>query len=118
MVIFVLKIGFRIVKRRKALKQIGLGLSAGFVMPHLLTSCKEDPGPEVPFDGTVAIIGAGPAGLYTADILRAKGIDVVIYEATSQGGGRVKSLRNQTGYESLFGASTPLDFGSDFPLEI
>lgn len=105
-------------KRRKAIKQIGLGLSAGLIAPHFLSSCgKKDPGPEVPFDGTVAIIGAGPAGLYAADILRAKGIDVVIYEASGQSGGRVKSLRNQTDFESLYGDSKPLDFGSDFPLE-
>lgn len=96
-----------------------MGLSAGLIAPQFLSSCgKEDPGPEVPFDGTVAIIGAGPAGLYAADILYAKGISVVIYEASGQCGGRVKSLRNQTDFESLYGSATPLDFGSDFPLEI
>ena len=107
------------VKRRKAIKQIGLGLSAGLIMPQFLASCsKVDPGPEVPFDGIVAIIGAGAAGLYVADILRAKGIEVAIYEATNQGGGRVKSLRNQIDFQSLYGSSTLLDFGVDFPLEM
>ena len=96
-----------------------MGLSAGLIMPQFLASCKkDDPGPEVPFDGTIAIIGAGAAGLYVADILHAKGIDVVIYEASSQIGGRVKSLRNQVDYQQIYGTPTALDFGSDFPLEL
>jgi uncharacterized protein with NAD-binding domain and iron-sulfur cluster len=61
-----------------------------------LSSCKkDDPGPEVPFEGTVAIIGGGAAGLYAADILGSKGINVIIFEAGNQLGGRVRSLRNQ-----------------------
>ena len=78
-----------LVKRRKALKQIGVGLSAGMFMPQFLASCKkEDAGPEVPFNGNVIVIGAGAAGLYAADILRIKGINVTVLEAASQPGGR------------------------------
>lgn len=98
-------------KRRKAIKSIGLGLTAGLWLPSALSSCKkDDPGPEVPFDGTVAIIGGGAAGLYTADILSSKGINVIILEANNQLGGRVRSLRNQ--HEILVQTT------ADFPVEL
>lgn len=101
-------------KRRKALQRLGLGLSAGLVMPQYLISCKkDDPGPEVPFDGTVAIIGAGAAGLYAADILRAKGVKVIVLEASSQAGGRIKSLRNQTNIPSQSIADFPVELGAE-----
>jgi monoamine oxidase len=99
------------VKRRKAIKSIGLSLTAGLWLPSALSSCKkDDPGPEVPFDGTVAIIGAGAAGLYAADILSSKGIKVIILEAGSQLGGRVRSLRNQR--------EVPVQTSADFPVEL
>lgn len=102
------------VKRRKVLKQLGLGLSAGWVMPHLLTSCsKDDPGPEIPFDGNVVIIGAGAAGLYAADILNAKGIQVKILEAAGQVGGRIRSLRNQPDLINISAADFPVELGAE-----
>ncbi|MFM9838512.1 MAG: flavin monoamine oxidase family protein [Cyclobacteriaceae bacterium] len=103
-------------KRRKALKQIGIGLSAGMFMPQFLASCKkENAGPEIPFNGNVIVIGAGAAGLYAADILRIKGINVTVLEAASQPGGRVRSLRNQTNvqYQTFSTASQ-----ADFPVEL
>ncbi len=103
-------------ERRKALKQLGLGLSGGILLPRYLMSCtKDDPGPEVPYDGNVIVIGAGAAGLYAADILRVKGIKVTILEASSQPGGRIRSLRNQTDvqYQSFNNASQ-----ADFPIEL
>ncbi|MCE2894091.1 MAG: FAD-dependent oxidoreductase [Flammeovirgaceae bacterium] len=103
-------------ERRKALKQLGLGLSGGILLPRYLMSCtKDDPGPEVPYDGNVIVIGAGAAGLYAADILRVKGIKVTILEASSQPGGRIRSLRNQTDvqYQSFNTASQ-----ADFPIEL
>jgi monoamine oxidase len=83
-------------KRREALKYLGFGLSSSMLgSATVLTSCKkDDPGPEVPFEGTVVIIGAGAAGLYAADILTSKGINVTVLEATDRIGGRLKSLRN------------------------
>jgi monoamine oxidase len=104
------------VKRRKALEHLGFGLSAGMILPSLLASCqKDDPGPEVPYDGNIIIIGAGAAGLYAADILRIKGINVTVLEASSQPGGRVRSLRNQTDvqYQTFSNASQ-----ADFPIEL
>ncbi len=103
-------------ERRKALKQLGLGLSGGILLPSYLMSCsKDDRGPEVPYDGNVIVIGAGAAGLYAADILRVKGIKVTILEASSQPGGRIRSLRNQTDaqYQSFNTASQ-----ADFPIEL
>lgn len=102
------------VKRRKAIKHIGLGLSAGLALPSFLTSCsKDDPGPEVPFDGNVVVIGAGASGLFAADILRSKGIQVTILEAGSQAGGRVRSLRNQKELVNLSAADFPVELGAE-----
>jgi monoamine oxidase len=85
------------VKRRSVLKKIGLAASVGSILPSLpgwLSSCKpEDPLPEIQYDGVVAIIGAGAAGLYVGDILQSKGINVKIFEASAKAGGRLKSLR-------------------------
>lgn len=101
-------------KRRKLLKQLGFGLSGGLLLPHLLSSCsKEDPGPEVPFDGDVVVIGAGAAGMYAADILNAKGIKVRILEAGDQIGGRVRSLRNQKDLVNLSVADFPVELGAE-----
>lgn len=101
-------------KRRKALKQIGVGLSAGLWMPGLLVSCKkDDPGPEVQYDSTVVIIGAGAAGLAAADILNAKGINVVVLEASNQLGGRVRSLRNQKEILVQTAADFPVELGAE-----
>ncbi len=101
-------------KRRKAIKQIGLGLSAGLVVPSWLSSCKrEDPEPEVKFDGVVAIIGAGAAGLYAADILNARGVSVMVFEAGNQMGGRIRSLRNQQNLEFESISDFPVELGAD-----
>ncbi len=101
-------------KRRKALQRLGLGLSAGLVMPQLISSCKKDnPGPEIKYDGTIAVIGAGAAGLYAADILRSKGIDVIVLEASGVMGGRIKSLRNQTNIPSQSIADFPVELGAE-----
>jgi monoamine oxidase len=110
------------VKRRKALKSLGLGLSAGLLMPEFLASCKKDsPGPEVSYAGTVAVVGAGAAGLYAADILRSKGVKVVVLEASAQSGGRIKSYRAPGDADVptasfLFVAGQPSI--ADFPLEL
>lgn len=96
-------------KRRKAIQNIGLGISAGLTLPTWLSACKqEDPGPAIKYDGVIAIIGAGAAGLYVADILQTKGLKVVLYEASNRVGGRVHSIRQ---FEE-----NPLN--SDFPTEL
>lgn len=102
-------------KRRKLLKQLGWGLSAGWALPPLMTACEssDELGPEVPFDGNVVVIGAGAAGLYTAEILNAKGIKVTLLEASGQVGGRIRSLRNQPDLVNISVADFPVELGAE-----
>ena len=101
-------------KRRKALKNLSVGLSAGLWIPGLLTSCKkDDPIPEVQYDGVVVIIGAGAAGLFAADILNSKGVKVIVLEASNQLGGRVRSLRNQKELTVQTAADFPVELGAE-----
>ncbi|HTF17276.1 MAG TPA: NAD(P)/FAD-dependent oxidoreductase [Chryseolinea sp.] len=105
--------------RRALLKNLGFGLSASLVLPPLLSACQnEDPAPKTAYDGTVAIVGAGAAGLYAADILKAKGIKVVIFEASDRVGGRVRSLKSsdRPSQSLIFTSQTQL--GNDFPIEL
>jgi monoamine oxidase len=108
------------VKRRIALKQIGLGVSAGIVLPSWLTACSSDgdPKPNVPTDAQVVIIGAGAAGLYAADILQTKGIKVTVLEASNRVGGRVRTLKlsDKPSQSLLF--TSPSLLSSDFPSEL
>ncbi len=102
-------------KRRQAIRHLGVGFSSAVVGASWLSSCKkDDPVPEIQYDGNIVIIGAGPAGLYTADILNSKGLDVTILEASSQIGGRVSSLRNQEDlpYQSI--ADFPVELGAEY----
>lgn len=107
-------------KRRNVIKQIGLGFSAGILLPGWMSSCNDDdtPNPTTDYEGTVGIVGAGAAGLYAADILRARGIKVVIFEASDRLGGRVRSLKSndEPSASLLFNSQTELS--SDFPNEL
>lgn len=98
----------RIVNRRKALKGIGVGASAGLFLPTLLTSCKEDDpgGSTIDYDGTILIVGAGAAGLYVADLLMEKGLNVTVLEASERIGGRILSVRGVTDFPVELGADT------------
>lgn len=99
------------VKRRKALKTIGLAASAGLSLPFLsgLSSCsKDDIGPEIDYDGVVGVIGAGASGLFAADILKSKGVQVKIFEASERVGGRIRSVH----------LSEDNPVRTDFPIEL
>ena len=79
--------------RRDFLKKLALGIPAGLLLPSLFTACSEE---DLLFDigsyeGKVAVIGAGIAGLHAASILQKQGVDTAIYEASSRIGGRIKS---------------------------
>jgi len=108
------------VKRRIALKQIELGVSAGIVLPSWLTACSSDgdPKPNLPYDPQVVIIGAGAAGLYAADILQAKGIKVTILEASARIGGRVRTFKSSDKPSQSLLFTSPSPLSSDFPSEL
>ena len=94
--------------RRHFLKQSFLLTIGGILLPStLLTTCrKETLFEDVTYDGKVIIIGAGAAGLYAAYILKSKGVDFQILEASSTYGGRLGKL---TGF-----ANFPIDTGAQW----
>lgn len=105
-------------KRRTAIKHIGAGLSASLILPWL-SSCGEDKVvPKLSYKGRVAVIGAGAAGLYAADYLLAQGLDVVVYEASSKLGGRIRTQRpfDVVGDGLWFNANAKLS--TDLPVEL
>jgi len=94
--------------RRKFLKQTSILSIGGLLLPSaLLSSCRPDSLFEDPsFQGKVIIIGAGAAGLYAGYILKSKGIDFQILEASPNFGGRIGKL---TGF-----ANFPIDVGAQW----
>lgn len=101
-------------KRREAIKNLGLGVTAGLVLPAWLTACsKDEPGPEVNFDGVVGIVGAGAAGLAVADYLISKGIKVKIFEASGRVGGRIRSIRPSEPIFNELAADFHVELGAD-----
>lgn len=73
----------------------------------LLSACRKQIFSEkIPFTGKVIIIGAGAAGLYAGYLLKTKGIDFEILEASATYGGRLGKL---TGF-----ADYPLDLGAQW----
>lgn len=70
-----------------------------------LGSCQEkDPYAERKYEGQIAIIGAGAAGLYAGYLLEEKGANYTIYEASEQIGGRVRPLKNFVDFDVELGA--------------
>lgn len=108
--------------RRKLLKQLGFGITAGTLLPSFLTACKtQEPGPEIQYDGVVGIVGAGASGLMAADILMTKGVNVRIFEASGKIGGRIRHLNSQDVPTDslLFNPQNPTNQSlADFPLEL
>jgi len=94
--------------RRKFLKQTSILSIGGLLLPSaLLSSCRPDTlFEDTSFQGKVLIIGAGAAGLYAGYILKSKGIDFQILEASPSYGGRTGKL---TGF-----ANFPIDIGAQW----
>jgi len=91
--------------RRRFLRSTSLAIPGWLLVPAMLESCKEkDWLADSSFDGEVAIIGAGAAGLYAAHLLNRRGISVKIYEASDQWGGRMQSLSGFADYSIELGA--------------
>lgn len=89
-------------------------------MPSWLAACSSDenPQPQIKYDGVVAIIGAGAAGLYAADILQANGVKVIVLEASDRVGGRVRSLKTSDKPSQSLLFTSPAPLSNDFPVEL
>lgn len=102
-----------LLSRRRFLRLASMGALGLAAAPSLmLGGCsddeEEDPQPATPVDpakvGSVAIIGAGAAGLQAAADLIAQGVEVKIYEAGESWGGRVRSLTRWANFPVELGA--------------
>jgi len=94
--------------RRHFIKQSTLLAIGGLFIPSaFLSACrKETLFEDINYDGKVLIIGAGAAGLYAAYILKSKGINFQILEASANYGGRLGKL-------TTF-ANFPIDLGAQW----
>ncbi|MEM7337213.1 MAG: FAD-dependent oxidoreductase [Actinomycetota bacterium] len=84
------------VSRRRVLQFAGLGLLA-----PLVAACADLLGRDAggalgdgSIDGSVIVVGAGPAGMTAAHLLRQRGADVRVLEALSTPGGRIVHTRD------------------------
>lgn len=94
--------------RRHFIKNSAFLSIGGLLIPSaLLSACrKESLFEDINYDGKVLIIGAGAAGLYAGYVLKSKGINFQILEASANYGGRLSKL---TGF-----ANFPLDLGAQW----
>ena len=77
------------------------------MVPTVLSSCrKEELFDGETYSGKVIVIGAGSAGLYAGHILKSKGIDFTILEASAIHGGRLGKL---IGF-----SDSPIDLGAQW----
>jgi len=94
--------------RRNFIKNTTLFSIGGILIPPaILGACRKDTlFEDIEYSGKVVIIGAGAAGLYAGYILKSKGIDFTILEATSTHGGRMGKLNEFADY--------PIDTGAQW----
>ena len=94
--------------RRHFIKRSTLLSIGGMLIPStFLSACrKENLFEDINYEGKIIIIGAGAAGLYAAYILKSKGINFQILEASANYGGRLGKL---TGF-----ANFPIDLGAQW----
>ncbi len=92
--------------RRDFLKQSTLLSFGGLVIPStFISACrKETLLEDINYQGKVLIIGAGVAGLYAAYILKSKGINFQILEASANYGGRLGKLNGFANFSIDTGA--------------
>jgi monoamine oxidase len=79
-------------KRRQFVENTLRALPLYLTLPTLIGACKEEV--ITPNGKSVAIIGAGIAGLSAAQMLRKNGFDVTLLEAQDKVGGRLKTNRS------------------------
>jgi len=91
--------------RRILLKQLMMGLPAAAFLPSFLSSCaKEELIDSFKFNGSVIVIGAGASGIYSANLLRNYGAQVIHLEARAVIGGRMKANTSIPGIKIELGA--------------
>ncbi|MEM9562303.1 MAG: FAD-dependent oxidoreductase [Actinomycetota bacterium] len=84
------------ISRRRMLELAGLGLLSSFMAACGGLLGREPDGPlgEGSVTGSVIVVGAGPAGMTAAHLLRQRGADVRVLEALSTPGGRIAHTRD------------------------
>lgn len=92
-------------KRRDVLQKLAYTVPAGFLLPGLVGCEPKNNEGDSAFTGKVSVIGAGPAGLYTAFLLQNAGVNVEVFEASNDVGGRMRYLEGFSDF--------PLELGAD-----
>ncbi|TAH02811.1 MAG: FAD-dependent oxidoreductase [Sphingobacteriales bacterium] len=90
--------------RRNFIKNAGLLAASGLLLPSFSAAFAD----EFNAHKTIAIIGAGMAGLNAAYQLKKQGIIATVYEASNRTGGRMFTIKDK------FGAGITTDLGGEF----
>jgi monoamine oxidase len=91
-------------QRRQFIKNTVLAAGGGMVLSNCTSSNNPTPDNAPEYDGKVAIIGAGAAGLYAGFLLQQKNVNYTIFEASDLIGGRIRALKGFADYEVELGA--------------